>query len=584
MKKKETHETPASESSSKTLVRFPLGLVAVSTLAVVVLGLLFWQFEFLNDRFNLNPGIPYVLLIVISILGVLVWSSWFFFMAKSRWLGFLIFVIPTGFLLFYHPDFGGDANITGWKPRFWQTERSLSGVITKEDLVQVDLLTTTPFDFPQFMGLDRDGRVEGIQLSDDWEQSKPKLIWKQPVGEGWSGFAAVNGFAITQEQRDELECVTCYRIADGQLMWIYTAQRRHEDRPGFGRVGPRATPTIDNGLVYTMGGTGVLDCLDGSNGELVWSADIPQLVGITLSQTVNSRGLSFTEENSTLVWGRSGSPLIFKDMVIVSAGRPASGDSSLAATMIAFDKKTGQEIWRGGERMISYGSPSVGIFFGEPQILLMAEDHAVGHDPETGVEIWSHLRPGNSGRDANCSQVTQISENQLLFSKGYNLGGEVIELIDDRGSDKIEVKSIAQDRRVLKTKLTNPVIKDNFAYSLSDGFLECTELPGLQRRWKQRGRFGNGQLLLVEDKLLIHTEDGELVLAQADHNQYIQLGTIKTISGTCWNTICLFGNRVLVRSDFEMACFELPLEATSQSAQFVHELKHLVSQNCEFPK
>lgn len=559
MNKNDDPKIQSQDSSSAKRYRGFAILFVGSILAAITSFVLFWQLEFLNERINLNPGIPNVFLIAITALGVLVWSSWLFFVAKMRWLGFLVFAIPAGFLTLYHPDFGGDANITGWNPRFWQTKANLRTAIGDAGEGQVDLSTTSPFDFPQFLGAERDGRVLGIELAEDWDRSQPKLIWKQPVGEGWSGFAAVNGFAVTQEQRGELECVTCYRISDGELMWIYSAARRHEDRLGLGKVGPRATPTIDEGLVYTMGGTGILDCIDGRNGQLVWSADIPQLVGITGSQTFNSRGLSFTEEDSSLVWGRAGSPLIYENLVIVPAGKPATIDGQSAATMIAFEKSTGKEIWRGGNRMISYGSPTVATLLGKPQILLIAEDHAVGHDPISGIELWSHSRPGNSGQDANCSQVTPISDRQLLFSKGYNLGGEVVELVSADDDGPVQVTSIAQDRRVLKTKLTNPVIKGNYAYSLSDGFLECTEVPSLKRQWKQRGRFGNGQLLLVADKLLIHTEDGELVLAKADPQKYQPLGTIKTISGTCWNTICMYKNLVLVRSEKEMACFELPV-------------------------
>lgn len=550
-------------------------LAMLSIIAIISVLTMIWQIDFLNEKFNLNPGIPNVLLIFLTIIGILVWSYWLFFKARIRWLAVLVAGLPLLFVVFFHPDFGGDANIVGWKPRFWNHRPQLAlpsvGESSRLDPLadpsidsRADLRSTGLDDFPQFLGLNRDGKVTGVALSGDWKSQPPRLLWRQDIGEGWSGFAVVNGYAVTQEQRGELECVTCYRIDDGQLVWIHASPRRHEDRVGLGKVGPRATPTIDQGLVYTMGGTGILDCIDGSNGQLLWSQDIPALVGITLTKTSNSMGLKFSEEDSTLMWGRAGSPLIFNDKVIVTAGG-SRRSADQTATLIAFDKTSGEEIWRGGNRMISYGSPTLATLAGDPQILLITEDHAVGHHPETGAELWSHLRPGNSGQDANCSQVTPISENQLLFSKGYNLGGEVIELSMNPTSQSFQVNVIAKDSRVLKTKLTNPVHDGQFAYSLSDGFLECVEIPGLKRRWKQRGRFGNGQILLVGDKLLIHSEDGELVLAEASPDSFQPLGSIKTISGTCWNTISLVGNRVLVRSEREMACFELPLRSAVTS-------------------
>ncbi len=384
---------------------------------------------------------------------------------------------------------------------------------------------------------------------------QPQILWKQPIGEGWSGFASVNGYAVTQEQRDFEECVSCYEIETGDLIWIHKAPRRHEDTMAMGKVGPRATPTIDDGLVYATSATGVLDCLNGSNGELVWSVDIPKLVGISQVSNTNSRGLEYTYEASNMFWGRSCSPLIYQDKVIITAGGPPE-DPGNTTTLIAFEKKTGEEIWRGGKRMVAYGSPSVASVLGKPQIVLVAESQAVGHDPETGAELWNHERPGLSNANANCSQVTVVSDSQLLLSKGYNLGGELIEVSNSNGA--FEVRSVHKDPRVLKTKLTNPVVFQGHAYSLSDGYLECTEIASFERKWKQRGSFGNGQILLVGDKLLVHSENGTLFLVAANPSGYQELGALKTIDGICWNTLCLYGNRLLVRSEKEAACIELP--------------------------
>lgn len=136
------------------------------------------------------------------------------------------------------------------------------------------------------------------------------------------------------------------------------------------------------------------------------------------------------------------------------------------------------------------------------------------------------------------------------------MGGELIEVKQSDG-DWL-VTTLKKDPRVLKTKFTNPTIFDGHTYSLSDGYLECTQIDSFRRKWKQRGRFGNGQLLLVGDKLLVHAESGTLKLIQASPAGYQELASIKTIDGICWNTICLYGDLVLVRSDLEAACFRLP--------------------------
>jgi outer membrane protein assembly factor BamB len=551
-------------------------LVLTLLIASTVMLLRVYSSE-LNEFVNLNPGIPNIALILAAPVGVLVWSTWLMLWARKWLIGFLVLALPLCWIGLYHPNFGGDAEIVGWVPRFWAEDAAVLKPRPDTELAQVsaDLKTQTELDFPQFLGKQRDGVIRGLTISRDWGGSPPKLLWKQPVGDGWSGFSAVNGFAVTQEQQGPNECVTCYEVETGKLVWIYTAVRRHEDLVGLGKVGPRATPTIDGGRVYVVGGTGVLDCLDGSNGSLVWSVDVPERVGIERMERTNSRGLTYSTEDSTLEWGRSGSPLIFEDLVIVAAGGPR-GNQGNPATLIAFDKTNGKEIWRGGDLPIAYGSPSLATIGGQTQVLLVAESFAVGHDARTGAELWRHARSGKSNADANCSQVTYLGGSKLLLSKGYNMGGEIIELQRDSSAAETgpnpsnwKAVSLKSDPRVLKTKLTNPVVKGEFVYCLSDGYLECSRWGGesetdpqkmLLRKWKQRGRFGNGQLLLIGDLLLVHSEGGELLLVEANPDRYELLGSIETVSGICWNTICVFNNRVLVRSEREAACFELPAE------------------------
>ena len=225
--------------------------------------------------------------------------------------------------------------------------------------------------------------------------------------------------------------------------------------------------------------------------------------------------------------------------------------------MIAFDCQTGEERWRGGERASSYGSPTLIEVAGEIQVGLIAENYAVGHDPDTGVELWAHDWPGNSDSNASCSQITPIDDTQLLLSKGYAIGGQVIR-VRQKG-EQWQTDTVKSNPRVLKTKMTNPVIFEEHAYSLSDGFLECTEVLTLKRKWKKRGRFGNGQLLLVGNKLLVHGEYGTLYLVAASPGKFQELGKFKTIDGVCWNTIALSNDRLLVRSELEAAMIRLPL-------------------------
>ena len=556
----------AVDDSRRRPISFPIKLVIWTLVAIAVPFLVNENIGQLNERFNLETAAPTIVGMISFLVTWLLWIGWGTFRLRSVAASLTILALPVLFLSLFYIDFGADWQIS-FRPRFWNWKSENYRTLDLETSTSVDLKTETPFDFQQFLGPNRNLKVDnGVVLDTDWESSPPETLWKIDVGDAWSGFAVVDGFAVTQEQRGPEECVTCYNVLTGELEWIYKATRRHEDALAMGKVGPRATPTIDRGRVYTTGGNGILDCLDGRDGSLLWSANVPELVGIDLKPRTNSLGIEYAVENSTLAWGRSCSPLIYNNTVIVAAGGPVGSEKMTddpTCTLIAFDVETGEEVWRGGSRRISYGSPSLVDLDGKMQVVMMAEADAVGHDAETGEELWAFSRPGNSNGEANCSQVNYIGDNRFLLSQGYRRGGEMISVLqNDQGG--WEATSLAKNPRLLNTKMTNPVVDGDFAWALSDGFLSCVELkdkaPFLKRKWRQRTRFGHGQLLAVGDKLLIHGEDGVLALAELNSDKYEKLGQINTVAGFCWNTIAIYGDLVLVRSEREAACYRLPIK------------------------
>jgi outer membrane protein assembly factor BamB len=555
---------PASSANARN--RFPKRMIAFSILCLAVILVLRFGNDYLNESLNLPPGGANLIQLVLIALVAIAWNGWIAFFSGWRWPTKLIGVgllglLPLAGIVFFQPIFDGALGLVRFEPRFGSVakEYAQQQPTTVSGDGDADRFKQTEFDFPQFLGRDRNATVTNVVLADSWDSQAPEKVWTISVGEGWSGFAIVGDHAFTQEQRDDQELVVCYDIKNGTQVWAHAEKRRHEDYTAMGRVGPRATPTVVEGLVYAVSGTGVLDCLDAKTGEHRWAADVPALVDIEQVMRVNGRGLEYTQENSSLAWGRSTSPLVYKDLVIVPAGGPVGGD---AITMIAFDRQTGEERWRGGEHASSYGSPTLINIDDEVQVCLIAEDHAVGHDPDTGEELWAHPWTGNSDSNASCSQITPIDDSLLLLSKGYAIGGQVIRVT--REDDEWQTEMVKANSRVVKTKMTNPVILDGYAYSLSDGFLECTQVPDLKRMWKKRGRFGNGQLLLVGDKLLVHAEYGTLHLVATTPEKFQELGKCDTIDGVCWNTIALSGDRLLVRSELEAALIRLPLAEREQ--------------------
>ena len=539
-------------------VRKPFITVAWTVFAVCVIAVISLYGEKINDSVGIGPGESNLIKYLMIFITGVVWLCWLTFFSRLTgryWISLLIMSIIALFFYFFRLDLDGDLGFVRFAPRF--ETREFKAAAKTPGQTNLDFSSTDTRNFNQFLGPNRNSVITGCQLDTDWNANPPKLKWKQPIGEGWSGFVAVDGNAITQEQRGNDECITCYDIETGELIWIHKRPTRHEDTMSMGKVGPRATPAIVDGKVYAQSATGFVTCLD-ANGNELWSVDLAARLKIELSELKTSQDYTYYVEKSSLAWGRSGSPLIYKNLCIVTGGGPTGGPFT---TLLAFDKDTGQEVWSGGENMIAYGSPAIVKLLGRDQITLVAESAAMGFDPETGAVLWETEREGSSSANANCSQVTPVSDNRILLTKAYSLGGEMVELTPTHSG--ILAKSVWQNSRVLRTKMMSPVLKAGHAFSMSDGFFECSNIDDDEqegrRTFRKRDRFGNGQLLLVGDHLLIHTEHGKLKLVETNPDDYTELGEIRTIRGICWNTICLQGKYLLVRSEREAACFELSL-------------------------
>ncbi len=176
---------------------------------------------------------------------------------------------------------------------------------------------------------------------------------------------------------------------------------------------------IHEGRVYALGATGVLQCLDGS-GKLLWSDNLRKRYGVTDS-----------EDEQNVMFGRAASPLIVDSLVIVPGGGPQGN----AKNLVAFDRETGRLVWEAENRLpsgqadqIAYASPTLATLAGRRQILIVNESTASGHDPATGVRLWSHPWPGRSNGNANVSQAVAVGANRVLLSKAYGGGTELIEL------------------------------------------------------------------------------------------------------------------------------------------------------------
>ena len=382
-------------------------------------------------------------------------------------------------------------------------------------------------EWPGFRGPHRDSIVAGVRIKTDWSASPPVEAWRRPIGPGWSSFAVHGDRLFTQEQRGEDEVVACYEASTGKPVWKHRDPARFwESNAG---AGPRATPTLSDGRVYTLGATGIVNVLDEGSGAVVWSRNAGSDTGVKVPG-----------------WGFAASPLVVGgDVVVATAG-----------SLVAYDRATGDRRWVGPKGGDGYSSPHLMTINGVPQVLLLNGTGAMSVAPADGTVLWEHALPSGT----RIVQPAATGDGDVLVSFGeFGNGNGVRRIAVTRGAAGWTTRE-RWTSSGLKPNFNDFVVHKGHAYGFDGSILACIDLADGQRKWKG-GRYGNGQLVLLPDQdlLLILAEEGELALVKATPDQFTELARLPALEGKTWNHPVVVGDRLLIRNDHEMAAFRLTL-------------------------
>ena len=384
----------------------------------------------------------------------------------------------------------------------------------------------TAAEWPGFRGPHRDSVIRGVRIETDWAKSPPVVLWRRPIGPGWSSFAVQGDLLYTQEQRGDDEIVACYKVSTGEPVW------RHKDPVRFwesnGGAGPRATPTLSGGRAYAFGATGILNALDAANGKLLWS-----------------RNAAKDTKRETPIWGFTSSPLVVDDVVIVA----------VSGTLAGYDAVTGKPRWVGPQHGGTYSSPQLATIGGVAQILLLSPPGITSVAPADGTLLWEHTWDGGA-----ITQPALTAEGDVLINAMASTGGLGIRRLAVAHGPGGWTGTERWTSTGLKPYFNDLVVHKGHAFGFDGSILSCINVENGERKWKG-GRYGAGQLVLLpeQDLLLVLSEEGELALVRATPDQFTELARFQAIEGKTWNHPVLVGDVLLVRNGQEMAAFKLSL-------------------------
>lgn len=414
-------------------------------------------------------------------------------------------------------------------------------------------------DWPRWRGPRGDGSWNAPRLPEKWPDSGLKTVWKQPVGGGYAGVTVADGRVYTLDleapiqpkakgtddgKPDGIERVLCFDAANGKPLWS------HKYAVGYGNLGgyangPRTSPTIHDGKVYTLGAVGHLFCFDAKTGKIVWQRD-----------TVAELKAQVPE------WGFAGSPVVEGDLLISHLGAENGG------CVIAFDRHTGKERWRALDDPAGYCTPAV---FDTPAgrvLVLWTPKNVHAFDPATGKQLWSVPYKVTYG----VSIASPIYRDGIVFVTGYWEGSKAIRL----GPKPTDHELIWTDEKKLRGLMAQPLYLDGHGYTIDKDFgLTCFELKTGKKLWddentltpKARNPHASVVWLNDGDRALALNSVGELVLLRLNPKGYDEQSRVKVLGGQVWGHPAFAGRFVFAKTDgaeawrkagqCELVCVEL---------------------------
>ncbi len=412
-------------------------------------------------------------------------------------------------------------------------------------------------DWPQWMGPRRDNVWRETGILERFPDGGPKILWRAEVAGGYSGPAVAGGRVFVtdyvtsdnvkvpnfeRQQFTGIERVLCLEEATGKRIW------KHEYPVKYSisyPAGPRCTPLVHEGRVYTLGAEGHLFCFDAAGGQIVWSRDLKR-----------------DYATKAALWGYAGHPLIDGRKLICVVGGEGSH-------VVAFDKTSGEEIWRAlTSKEQGYSPPTIIRAGGVRQLILLRPDAVSSVDPETGKSYWSVPYEASNGSII----MSPVTDGNLLYVAGYSNKNLLLRLAEDQPAAEVVWRDLP--RQAMSPVNVQPFLEDGTLYGFDqNGMMYGVDLATGRRLWQTAAPLdserpvstGTAFIVKQADRFWMFNELGELLIARLSRDGYQELDSAKVISPSnvafgrevVWSAPAFANRRAYIRNDNECICVEL---------------------------
>ncbi len=373
---------------------------------------------------------------------------------------------------------------------------------------------------------------------------KASQTWKAPTNLGFSSFSVANGKAVTLVQREidgnPTEVCVALDAASGKEVWArelwlagkWNGGGNSGARNNKGGDGPRSTPTVDGDKVYAIDAHLRVYCLDLAGGEVVWKRDLIKQHG-----------------GSNIKWQNAASPVIEGELLFVAGG-------GRGQALLALNKTTGEVVWKAEDDAMTHATPIVATIHGVRQVIFFTQKGLVALTTNGGDVLWRYDFPFKVSTAAS----PVVWEDIVYCSAGYGVGAGAVKISKSGGG--LEASEIWRAENDNINHWSTPVVKDGFLYGMF-GFKEygrcplaCVDIRTGKRKWAEPG-FGPGNVILAGGQLVALSDKGELVIAEANPDDYREKSRADLLDGKCWSTPALANGTVYIRSTMEGGAFRL---------------------------